>query len=163
MWQGSKSKDRSWQVTHLVRSWEAPSLFSADEKGEATLLEEHCVDFQNLDQKSESSVLPKCMLNGPCSLFRLCLHIWFQGMITLLSPWLVSHRLCVLASQEQAGEAALMVQQLPLGWESQGYKNLTGKGRSLLGGKPEPWAVLLQQKMSCSSPHYIPVSGIKDI
>lgn len=61
MWQGSKSKDRSWQVTDLVRSWEALSPFFAAEKTEATLLEEHCVDFQNLDQKSESSVLPKCM------------------------------------------------------------------------------------------------------
>lgn len=56
--------------------------------------------------------------------------------MTVPSPWLVSHRLGVLGSQGQVGEAPLMVQQLPLGWESQGYKSLMGKGRSLLGGKP---------------------------
>lgn len=45
-------------------SWEALSPFSAAEKREATLLEEHCVDFQNLDQEPESSVLSKCMWNA---------------------------------------------------------------------------------------------------
>lgn len=60
MWQGSKSKDRSWWVTDLVGSWEAPSSSSAAGKGEATLLGEYSVDFQDLDQKPESSVLSKC-------------------------------------------------------------------------------------------------------
>lgn len=78
-------------------------------------------------------------------------------------PQLVSHRLGALESRGQAGEAPLMVQQFPLGWESQGYKSLTGKRKSLLGGKSEPWALLLQQKMPSSFPHFIPVSGIKDI
>lgn len=36
------------------------------------------------------------------------------------------------------GGSTLMVHQLPLGWQSQGYKSLIGKGRSFFGGKQSP-------------------------
>lgn len=121
----------------MVGSWEAPSPLSAAGKGVrgSSLPGEHRVDFQSLGQKPGTSVLSACTWNGPFSLFRPCLDSWCRGRVTGLFPWLVTPKLGVLGSQGEAGEAPLMAQQLPLGWESQGYTGVTCKGRSLMQGK----------------------------
>lgn len=121
------------------------------------------------------------------SLFRPCLDSRFQGRVTALLPQLSTPRLGVLGSQGEAGEAALIIQLVPLGWESQGYNSLMCKGRSLslLGGKPEPSCLREQAgqaaALGCAAkvedakkrssihpqdsslPSSVTVSGIKDV